>query len=583
MKIKTVTIRNVKGIKDRVFVLDLIPNKPNVLVAPNGSGKSSFAVAFDSINSKRLVLDKVNWHMKEEGLLPELIVEIENDGGDVDQLKADTTSNTLAAKFDVMVINSRLTPKASKLKFGGVTHAMPSLEVRPIELEKIPDKVDFDYSFSAQKIAFGTNGKILPNIGDLFGRPAFVKAFANCDFTSFAGKRVAAAVKAALATINQQTGTANTICQWITTNLLASLKAIAPLDALASAIGPLEGTEFTGEVDAFLAAIQVSSMFLSDSKRFKGAIKYAQYSGQKARYERLCCDLYEGWADVRVVEDKKHGRLILAFPNAHLFSNGQRDILSCVFMLEKAHQELSKDNCILIIDEVFDYLDDGNLIAFQYFITILIKRFKTENRNLFPILLTHLDPEIFHHFCFGGHKIKVHYLDAKASGKSEGTTRLIEARGTGGKAVQSIEQHYFHYHPTPLSHKGLFKALKMQEDWEDPAEFRRYVDGETTRYQGDKNYDPLAICFAVRINIEETVYSKLTDDAHKKDFISINGTTQKLDYAVSVGVDVPESYYLLGLIYNDGLHAKPGRNLSSIIGIKLRHPVIKHMISRMKA
>ena len=37
---------------------------------------------------------------------------------------------------------------------------------------------------------------------------------------------------------------------------------------------------------------------------------------------------------------------------------------------------MTKDNNILIIDEVFDYLDDANIMAAQFYITDLIKTVK---------------------------------------------------------------------------------------------------------------------------------------------------------------------------------------------------------------
>ncbi|OQB82063.1 MAG: hypothetical protein BWX87_00366 [Bacteroidetes bacterium ADurb.Bin123] len=62
MKIKSIEITNVKGIGNHNFQLDLIPNKPNVLVAPNGFGKSSFGVAFDSLRRNKIELDAKNYH-----------------------------------------------------------------------------------------------------------------------------------------------------------------------------------------------------------------------------------------------------------------------------------------------------------------------------------------------------------------------------------------------------------------------------------------------------------------------------------------------------------------------------------------
>ena len=62
MKIKTIEITNVKGIGNKAFSLDLLPNKPNLLVAPNGFGKSSFSIGFDSLKRAKIELDTKNYH-----------------------------------------------------------------------------------------------------------------------------------------------------------------------------------------------------------------------------------------------------------------------------------------------------------------------------------------------------------------------------------------------------------------------------------------------------------------------------------------------------------------------------------------
>ena len=45
-KITSITCNHVKGINHLDVPCDFYPNKPNFLVAPNGSGKSSLATAF---------------------------------------------------------------------------------------------------------------------------------------------------------------------------------------------------------------------------------------------------------------------------------------------------------------------------------------------------------------------------------------------------------------------------------------------------------------------------------------------------------------------------------------------------------
>lgn len=56
-EISNITIKNIKGFMDQnnSFDVHILPNKVNLLVAPNGFGKSSIAKGFESLNSNRLV------------------------------------------------------------------------------------------------------------------------------------------------------------------------------------------------------------------------------------------------------------------------------------------------------------------------------------------------------------------------------------------------------------------------------------------------------------------------------------------------------------------------------------------------
>lgn len=54
MHIKEIEIQNIKGLEKLVLSQPIFANRPNILVAPNGFGKSSFATSFGSLNSKRI-------------------------------------------------------------------------------------------------------------------------------------------------------------------------------------------------------------------------------------------------------------------------------------------------------------------------------------------------------------------------------------------------------------------------------------------------------------------------------------------------------------------------------------------------
>ncbi|MDO9255756.1 MAG: hypothetical protein Q7U54_09615, partial [Bacteroidales bacterium] len=167
MKIKSIEITNVKGIGNHNFILDLIPNKPNLLVAPNGFGKSSFGIAFDSLKRDKIELADNHYHLKSDANRPMISMVVE-DSTSTKTLVANDAANTISDVFDVFVINNQLTAKAILLRIGGTPIAKSSLEIAPTVLvNTIPEKVEFGYNFADAKRTFGVNGKILPNISHL--------------------------------------------------------------------------------------------------------------------------------------------------------------------------------------------------------------------------------------------------------------------------------------------------------------------------------------------------------------------------------------------------------------------------------
>ena len=68
----------------------------------------------------------------------------------------------------------------------------------------------------------------------------------------------------------------------------------------------------------------------------------------------------------------------------------------------------TKSDNILIIDEVFDYMDDANLVAAQHYVNLFVKTLHDEGKNIYPIILTHINPSYFRTFAFKD--MKVYYL-----------------------------------------------------------------------------------------------------------------------------------------------------------------------------
>ncbi|PTT76172.1 hypothetical protein DBR25_06690, partial [Chryseobacterium sp. HMWF001] len=165
--IKKITIENIKGISNKTFDLNITPNKPSILVAPNGFGKSSFAIAFKSMNQRRIKLNEDDLHENNISLQPKILIEYQTIDGTILNLEATASTNTIYPHLDYFVINNQLKPRGIGSQYGGRATAV--LDINNIVLiDSIPPNIPFQYHHRNYKQKFGVNSKILPNATVLF-------------------------------------------------------------------------------------------------------------------------------------------------------------------------------------------------------------------------------------------------------------------------------------------------------------------------------------------------------------------------------------------------------------------------------
>ncbi len=566
MKINSLSIENIKGIGKNLFDLDLYPNKPVIFVAPNGFGKSSIACAFKSLNKNRINLDEDNCYEKNKSNQPkiELIYEC-------NKYVADNNKNAISVDFDIQVINCQLEPEAKRNNHGKYITISKSLMINPIVLiDTIPEKKSFIYKISDLKRTFGKNGKILPSADGILNNFNFWGNLESCsiDWSVFNKKKYQNVINSVLLEINKIEGTADDIKSEIT--------GVINLDSLSEIKKNVQAFyEQCSDVDAYLIAWQIAE--LSKESIFKEAKNYQIYLSDKKFYEKLLADMNSSWCTIIPKEEKRGSKksLVVKFPKATDISNGQRDILTFVSQLHKAEKKLKKKKCILIIDEIFDYLDDSNLIAFQYYITKFIEKFKNSEKELFPIMLTHLDPLCFNHFCFSRHKMQIKYLNKSDKNKSKKFKELVKNRDNE-LLKNDLDTFFFHFHIENKDLSDSFKKVKI--DFSSSEKFRLNAYNEVEKYLGDKEYDSIGVLFGLRIKIEENCFHLLASESQKEDFLKTHKTKCKLEYTSKQGVDVPEIYFLLGIIYNDNLHWNDKRDYDTPLITKLENIVIKKMI-----
>ena len=557
----------------------MIGNKFHVLVAPNGFGKSSFAAAFRSLKPRSLKLSRGDFHARSEALVPELELVI-SEGGNERRLIANPNQNDLHREFSISVVNSRLKPKAIERPY--ITHARPTAEltVEPVVLvSHIPTRPLDIPSQTDLKARFGANGKVLPSLGHFLENPVLLLSILQAsELRKFTQQRVWNQLGPILSAINAAQGSTAAVKEWIEANQLAPLQALEPIAQVASLF-----TDYNdlSDIDRFMVAIAFGQLHHHDNSLLNRIRTWRHYGAAKEK----CRDLLEGlnsnpgWLEVRPRED--HGKLVVSFPSPIEMSNGQRDLFCFVAQLLRAEFELDSAKAILVVDEVFDYLDEANLLAAQFYVSRFINAFKATGREIFPLFLTHLDPAIFSHAVLGlgrRESRKVHILDQYLDISRTGGLPLMVQKREDELLKPFIGKYFFHFHPDDCDQRDLFETKGLRRVWGLASAFHTYAIGELRRYQeGCDNVDYVAVCVGARVVIEKAAYNQLGDGEQKRRFTEEfnKRTSDKLDFVEQVGGRVPTAHRLLGLLYNDMLHPKDHFDYVSAIVSKMRSPAIR--------
>jgi energy-coupling factor transporter ATP-binding protein EcfA2 len=164
--ITNITIKNIKGFGDPPTSLDveIKSDKINLLIAPNGFGKSSLAVAFDSIKPSKLVVEKDNKYKNNEFLDSSLSLTI-----DGVTYSADINNNTISPVIEPYVINTG-TKVHTFGKSTGAFHSVSGyLDIEDIELSgTIPPSTAVTYQISNITSAAKTKRGVLKSAPFLF-------------------------------------------------------------------------------------------------------------------------------------------------------------------------------------------------------------------------------------------------------------------------------------------------------------------------------------------------------------------------------------------------------------------------------
>ena len=138
-----------------------------------------------------------------------------------------------------------------------------------------------------------------------------------------------------------------------------------------------------------------------------------------------------------------------------------------------------------------------------------------------------------------------------------------------------------HYNEGEINKREQFKQLRLAETWGEGTTFLEHLINEMNKYlRKDVDYDPYSVCIALRIKIEKIVYEKLPTEEEKEKFIQTHKTKAKLEFAENILGELPDIYFILGIIYNEAGHLKDENSEKPIV-YRLNNIIIQKMIGEI--
>lgn len=605
-EITEIKVKNIKGFgaPAQPVKVNILPNKVNLLVAPNGWGKSSLTAAFDSLRSNKLDVAEEHKYKQDDTLDSELTIVYNGLS-----YTANGHKNEINNLFTCKVIHCDLYSKAVSKNMGTFSTTRGYLDIKDIEIRSIPKNVSLIYKYTDEKKKFGNNGKILNNLYGFFQNKDVLRLFCDDEIKTsiiklLDGKIVGALLNKIKSEINSVKGTVDSIKNSVNTSLFTEINS-------KDAFSHLKRTFCNAktDIDAFTDIIQIIHFYKQNKANINAFFKYDEYIAFKTELDKNISDLNTTWKEIKSKEiggkpNADDRKLIVEFPYADIVSNGQRDILTFIVRLQAFKAGLKNNKSyLLLIDEVFDYLDDANVLAAQYYLTHLIDYAEKVGSRLFIGIFTHLDPKYFRSYTFGKKMLKVSYLkDVTARASNEMKTFIAfrqelnhKDEGEEKQLWNDLSKYCFHYHPNLPNIKDKLAEInrtrsknKVKETWGEGTKLFEYLLDELNKYLSDQPiYDPYAISLAIRIATEKKVYDSLSNVNDKNEFVDVHnkGTKDKMEFAESKGMIIPDAYYILSLIHGESDHIEYDENAKEFkekpVVYKLNNIVVKHMVAEL--
>ena len=346
--IRSIKIENIKG-KDSFEIKfdNLTANQPNIVVAPNGYGKSTITAAFKAALHGKLKLDPRDVYQQNPSNHPMLAIELI--GEHAGTFVASDIESNISTNISLGVINSPLYAKSTTRHYAARTASTADLRIEDIVVcSSIPERHNLNYSYAQIKRDFGNHGKLFLNISEMLLNYGNIEKLLNIKEKlnkCISQQRIQESFNAFLAACPNR-GTVVEIKCAISSDTISTLRSNANVATVFDCINDMSNkpTEWQ-PIDVVFTAIQlckIISWYYENGERdiLKKVHTYLEYNVIREIIDTRLRDFNTTGRTIRTRED--HGKLIVSFERAPSLSNGERDILSFVVNITKFEYSFKK-------------------------------------------------------------------------------------------------------------------------------------------------------------------------------------------------------------------------------------------------
>lgn len=562
-------IRNIKHFDDtgKDIILNLSEKKINLVSSPNGSGKSSFSKALECLLPSKLVVELAYRHKKRKAARPSITLSID----DGPTYTANGSFNQIAPIITPYVINSRLEPVSESIPQGHDVLNHPDLKVARVKIkDNIPFKIAIPYDYESMVAGFGDKGRILPNLKPFINTPDYLRVYAKvwpCIQYLIYYAHIQDKVMNVRDRLNAKPGDHTHLRGNVTDADFKEFRRLAKYNDFKTSVeGLLQPNP--DSLDYYLLFYQLYVIYRDHSQTVKDACLREQYDVYYTRWKDDLQNVKCEWLSARLVEDDNN--LFVEYPYANENSNGERDLMTFYTQLQHfKNQRQNNKDYLLVVDEVFDYLDESNLLAAQYFLTSIINDESYANSKVYIVLLSHMPKYNFSTYVLNKIMAPIQFLNDNNVQPNVDTKSFITYRAwlkndAGNQPrvdlYKDLCNNLFHYNPALVDYTARIHAEERggnqpHENWGNKATFYTHLIAEVNKYLSSQAYDPFAVALSLRIRIEKMAYNLLQTQEQRDEFLAVEDKTEeRLKVCDTYGFTLSTHFYLILPISNEVCH-----------------------------